>query len=37
MSAVRLVLVEVGYEQRAFWRNPAAALLTMLFSPCCCS
>ena len=31
MSALRLLLRQVKYENRAFWRNPAAAFFTVVF------
>lgn len=31
MSAARLVLRQVAYENRAFWRNPPAAFFTFVF------
>lgn len=31
MSAIRLALRQVGYTNRSFWRNPAAALFTFAF------
>lgn len=31
MSAVRLAFRQVGYENKAFWRNPAAAFFTFAF------
>ena len=31
MSDLRLALRQVGYENRAFWRNPAAAFFTFAF------
>lgn len=31
MSDVSLVVRQVGYEQRSFWRNPASAFFTFIF------
>ncbi len=31
MNALRLTLRQVSYENRAFWRNPAAAFFTVVF------
>lgn len=35
MSEIRLLLRQVGYTNRAFWRNPAAAFFTFAFPLAC--
>ena len=30
MSGARLLVTQTGYEQRSYWRNPAAAIFTFV-------